>query len=315
MPDFVIPPSVSGVRLDHFLARHLPHLSRSRIQALIKDGHIRVDGKQTKPGEKLRNGQTVAVEEPAAIPMAGTAPEAIPLEILFEDGDIAVIDKPAGMVVHPAAGNPNGTLVNALLHHCGELSGIGGEQRPGIVHRLDKETSGCMVIAKNDAAHHGLSRQFAMRKVSKIYLALAAGHFAKKSGVIEAEIGRHPVHRKKMSVVEQGRGRSSKTAYRVLRELEGFKGANKASLVECTLHTGRTHQIRVHLKHLGHPLLGDPLYGRRDEYPRQMLHSWKLGFAHPRTGEWIEFKATIPPDFVAAGGDPVENLVSWENPK
>ena len=315
MPEFIVPPPASGTRLDHFLARHLPHLSRSRIQALIKDGHIRVVGKETKPGEKLRTGQTVTVEEPAAIPMAGTAAEAIPLEILFEDSDVAVINKPAGMVVHPAAGNPTGTLVNALLHHCGELSGIGGEQRPGIVHRLDKETSGCMVIAKNDAAHHSLSRQFAMRKVSKGYLALAAGHFAKKMGTIEAEIGRHPVHRKKMSVVDPGRGRVSKTAYRVLREMAGFKGANKTSLVECALHTGRTHQIRVHLKHLGHPLLGDPLYGRRDEYPRQMLHSWKLGFTHPRTGDWMEFKATIPADFIAAGGEPGEDAGPWEKSK
>ena len=141
-----------------------------------------------------------------------------------------------------------------------------------------------------------------MRKVLKVYLALASGHFAKKSGTIETEIGRHPVHRKKMSVVETGKGRASKTVYRVLREIEGFKGANKASLVECTLHTGRTHQIRVHLKHLGHPLLGDPLYGRRDEYLRQMLHAWKLGFTHPRTNEWKEFQSTIPDDFIAAGG-------------
>ena len=296
MPEFIVPSTAVAVRLDHFLTDLLPHLSRSRVQALIKEGHILLDGKPAKPGEKLRAGQRITVEEPAAIPVEGTAPEAIPLSILFEDDDLVVLNKPAGMVVHPAVGNPNGTLVNALLHHCTALSGIGGEQRPGIVHRLDKETSGTMVVAKNDTAHHGLSRQFAMRKVLKVYLALAAGHFAKKTGVIETEIGRHPVHRKKMSVVEAGRGRPSKTAYRVLRETSGFKGANKASLVECTLHTGRTHQIRVHLKHLGHPLLGDPLYGRRDEFPRQMLHSWRLGFAHPRTGEWMEFESPIPPD-------------------
>ena len=302
MPEFIVTPQDAGVRLDQFLAGQLPHLSRSRVQTLIKDGHIVVDARPTKPGYKLRAGMRIEVTEPEAAPLTHTGPEAIPLEILFEDGDLVVLNKPAGMVVLPAAGNPNGTLVNALLHHCQELSGIGGERRPGIVHRLDKETSGCMVIAKNDAAHHGLSRQFAMRKVLKVYLALASGHFAKKSGTIETEIGRHPVHRKKMSVVETGKGRASKTVYRVLREIEGFKGANKASLVECTLHTGRTHQIRVHLKHLGHPLLGDPLYGRRDEYLRQMLHAWKLGFTHPRTNEWKEFQSTIPDDFIAAGG-------------
>ena len=303
MPEFDVPTQPAGVRFDQFLVGSLPHLSRSRIQALIKEGHILLDGKPAKPGERLRQGQKIAVVEPAPVPVCGTAPEAIPLELLFEDDDLAVVNKPAGMVVHPAAGNPTGTLVNALLHHCTSLSGIGGEQRPGIVHRLDKETSGCMVIAKNDAAHHSLSRQFAMRKVQKIYLALAAGHFAKKTGVIETDIGRHAVHRKKMSVVETGKGRASKTTYRVVRELSGFKGANKASLVECTLHTGRTHQIRVHLKHLGHPLLGDPLYGRRDDFPRQMLHSWKLGITHPRTGQWMEFQAPVPVDFVAAAGE------------
>jgi len=204
------------------------------------------------------------------------------------------------MVVHPAAGNPSGTLVNALLHHCTSLSGIGGEQRPGIVHRLDKETSGCLVVAKNDLAHQGLSKQFAGRTLLKVYLALAAGHLTKKTGVIETEIARHPVHRKKMAVVEKGRGRASTTDYRVLRELPG------ASLVECTLHTGRTHQIRVHLKHLGHPLLGDALYGRRGSYERQMLHAWKLGFTHPRTGKWMEFQSPIPQDFVDAGALPGE---------
>jgi len=306
MPEIVVPTHAAGSRLDQFLAQDLPHLSRSRIQALIKEGHILLDAKPAKPGEKLRQGQQIAVVEPAPVPLSGTLAEAIPLDLLFEDDDLAVLDKPAGMVVHPAAGNQTSTVVNALLHCCKSLSGIGGEQRPGIVHRLDKETSGCMVIAKNDAAHQFLSRQFAMRKVLKIYLALAAGHFAKKTGVIETEIGRHPVHRKKMAVVEAGKGRPSKTAYRVVREMSGFKGANKASLVECTLHTGRTHQIRVHLKHLGHPLLGDPLYGKRDEFPRQMLHSWKLGIAHPRTGQWMEFTAPIPVDFAAAGGGLVE---------
>lgn len=293
-----MPPEAFGCRLDQYLAIQLPHLSRSRLQALIKDGHILLDGKPCKPSEKLRPGKGISVHEPDATPLTGTTAEEIPLEILFEDDDLLVINKSAGMVVHPAAGNPTGTLVNALLHHCTALSGIGGEQRPGIVHRLDKETSGCLVVAKNDLAHQGLSKQFASRDVLKVYLALAAGHFAKKSGVIEASIGRHPVHRKKMTVVEAGKGRPSTTDYRVLRELPG------ASLVECTLHTGRTHQIRVHLKHLGHALLGDAVYGRRANYERQMLHAWKLGFTHPRTGEWMEFQSPIPQDFVDAQAVP-----------
>ena len=291
MPEYPVPPEAAGLRLDHFLAARLPHLSRSRLQMLIKEGHIRVAGEPAKPGEKLRHGQIITVYEPEATPVTGTDPEAIPLEILYEDNDLLVLNKAAGMVVHPAAGNPTGTLVNALLHHCTSLSGIGGEQRPGIVHRLDKETSGCLVVAKNDLAHQGLSKQFAGRTVLKVYLAIASGHFAKKSGVIETEIARHPIHRKKMAVVTNGRGRASTTDYRVLQELP------EASLVECTLHTGRTHQIRVHLKHLGHPLLGDEVYGRRGKYLRQMLHAWKLGFAHPRTGQWMEFESPIPQDF------------------
>ncbi|MEI7958098.1 MAG: RluA family pseudouridine synthase [Verrucomicrobiota bacterium] len=298
MPEYLIPPEAAGLRLDHFLAVKLPHLSRSRLQTLIKEGHIRVAGNTAKPGEKLQSGKLVTVHEPEAAPLTGTEAEDLPLEVLYEDDDLLVLNKAAGMVVHPAAGNPSGTIVNALLHHCTSLSGIGGEQRPGIVHRLDKETSGCLVVAKNDLAHQGLSKQFAGRTILKVYLALASGRFAKKSGVIEAEIARHPVHRKKMSVVESGRGRASTTDYRVLRELPG------ASLVECTLHTGRTHQIRVHLKHLGHPLLGDELYGRRAGYARQMLHAWKLGFAHPRTGEWMEFQSPIPHDFIEAGAAP-----------
>lgn len=304
MPELSVTAEFAGTRLDHFLAQQFPELSRSRLQALIKEGHILLDGRQAKPGEKIRLGEQIAVHLPEAAPVVGVAPEEIPLDVLFEDDDLLVLNKPAGMVVHPAAGNPDGTLVNALLHHCTALSGIGGEQRPGIVHRLDKETSGGMVVAKNDLAHQGLSRQFAQREVLKIYLALAAGYFEKKAGVIETEIGRHPVHRKKMAVVSPGKGRASKTAYRVLAELGGGRGETKASLVECTLHSGRTHQIRVHLKHLGHPLLGDALYGRPDAYPRQMLHAWKLGFTHPRTGEWLEFQTPVPEDFVAAGAMP-----------
>ena len=186
-----------------------------------------------------------------------------------------MLNKPPGLVVHPGAGNQTHTLVNALLHHCTSLSGIGGKQRPGIVHRLDKETSGCLVVAKNDAAHQQLARQFAEREVKKIYLALVAGTFKRPRGTIDAAIGRHPVQRKKMTV-DLRRGRAAKTEYRVLQSGGGV------SLVECALHSGRTHQIRVHLQHLGHPIIGDALYGKKAGAPRQMLHAWKLGFIHPR---------------------------------
>jgi 23S rRNA pseudouridine1911/1915/1917 synthase len=285
-------PSDAGVRLDHFLAAQATTLSRSRLQDLIKSGHITLNGATAKPNTRLRAGDAVALAEPPPVP-TGTTAEDIALDILFEDDDLIVLNKPAGMVVHPAAGNWQGTVVNALLHHCTALSGIGGEQRPGIVHRLDKETSGCLVVAKNDLTHQALAKQFAGREVTKIYLALAAGKFREASGVIEAAIGRHPVQRKKMTVVEKGR--ASKTSYRVRGELR------MGTLVECTLHTGRTHQIRVHLKHLGHPLLGDEVYGKRAGFERQMLHAWRLGFTHPRTGERLNFQSPIPTDFVEAG--------------
>jgi 23S rRNA pseudouridine1911/1915/1917 synthase len=294
--EFLVPKENSGGRLDHFLAAEIPRLSRARIQDLIREGHARLNGQQVKPGMKIKTGDRVDFNEPPAHPVE-TAAEEIPLSILFEDDDILVLDKAAGMVVHPAAGNREHTLVNALLHHCRTLSGVGGVQRPGIVHRLDKETSGCLVVAKNDFAHQHLARQFSGRKVSKIYLALAAGHLKRKQGVVETAIGRHKVHRKKMAVVEPARGRAASTGYRVLRELEG------CSLVECTLHTGRTHQIRVHLKHLGHPLMGDTLYGGKvsENYPRQMLHAWKLGLFHPRTERWMEFQSPLPEEFRRVG--------------
>jgi len=194
--------------------------------------------------------------------------------------------------VHPGPGHREHTLVNALLHHCSTLSGIGGKERPGIVHRLDKETSGCLVVAKNDLAHRELSKQFAARAVEKIYLALVAGKLRKETGVIENKIGRHPVHRQRMSA-SSSRGRAAKTEFRVVRSSE------QASLIECKLHTGRTHQIRVHLHHLGNPVLGDKVYAPRfaKDFPRQMLHAWKLGFHHPRTGEWKNFQAPLPDDF------------------
>jgi 23S rRNA pseudouridine1911/1915/1917 synthase len=200
------------------------------------------------------------------------------------------------MVVHPGAGNAEHTLVNALLSHCAVLSGIGGKERPGIVHRLDKETSGCLVVAKNDTTHRDLSRQFAARTVKKTYLALVAGRLRNATGRIDAPIGRHPVHRQRMSIAKSARGRSALTEYRVVRS------GTEMSLVECELHSGRTHQIRVHLHHLGHPIMGDKVYAPKlaHDFPRQMLHAWRLGFNHPRTREWMPFEAPLPADFNAA---------------
>jgi 23S rRNA pseudouridine1911/1915/1917 synthase len=287
---FFISKNDAGGRLDVFLCSHLEQISRARIQNLIRENHITLNGATPKPGAKLHAGDEVRVTIPPPEPST-TAAEDIALDILYEDDDLLVLNKPPGIVVHPAVGNRTGTLVNALLHHCGALSSIGGEQRPGIVHRLDKETSGCLVVAKNDATHQSLAEQFAGRGIHKIYLALVAGHPRHKNGVIEINIARHPVYRKKMSVSRTGRGREAKTGYRVVREMPG------ASLVECTLHTGRTHQIRVHMKHLGHPVLGDALYNSRGAFPRQMLHAWKLGFTHPRTGRRMDFESPMPEDF------------------
>ena len=280
-----------GMRLDRFLAESLPQFSRARLQEWIRSGAVTWQGGPARPREAIRTGDVVRLIEPPLAP-ARAQPEEIALQILHEDADLLVVDKPAGLVVHPGAGNQEHTLVNALLHHCTDLSGIGGEQRPGIVHRLDKETSGAMVVAKNDATHQELSRQFADREITKIYLTLATGTFRRVHGRIDASIGRHPIHRKKMAV-NQERGRTARTDYRVLESAGGV------SLVECTLHSGRTHQIRVHLHHLGHPVLGDHLYGRNRQInaPRQMLHSWKLGFTHPRSGERVLFEAPIPEDF------------------
>ena len=303
MAEFRVDPRAAGGRLDRFLNTQLPHLSRSRLQGLIRGGHVTLDGKPAKPGDKARAGALVTVYEPPAEP-ALLEPEEIPLDILYEDADLLVINKAPGMVVHPAAGHSRHTLVHALLAHCRTLSGIGGVQRPGIVHRLDKDTSGCLVVAKNDAAHSHLSRQFAGRYVTKIYLALVQGYFTgAKTGSIENAIGRHPVNRKKMAVVERG-GRASRTTWRTVQELEGV-----GTVVECTLHTGRTHQIRVHMKHLGHPLLGDELYASRlaGRFPRHMLHAWKLGFTHPRTGEKMSFCAPLPEDFVDASVHSLES--------
>ena len=279
-------------RLDRLLAERFPEFSRARLQTFIKNGNVTVNGQPSRASARVEIGDEILLAPPAPEP-AEALPQDIPLPILFEDRHLIVIDKPAGLVVHPAVGNRDGTVVNALLHHCEELSGIGGVERPGIVHRLDKETSGCLVVAKDDPTHRGLVELFAGREICKIYLALCQGRLRLRSGSIREPIGRHPVQRQKMAV--SATGRPAHTDYRVLADL------SCGSLVECTLHTGRTHQIRVHLKHLGHPVLGDAIYGKRGDFPRQMLHAWKMGFTHPITGEKLAFASAIPADFIAAG--------------
>ena len=284
----------AGSRLDRFLAQELADFSRARLQTLIRNGFVRLNGKPPRPRDVVRTGDLVELNEPA-VEKVEAKPEAMPLAVLFEDDDLLVLNKPAGLVMHPGAGHQQHTLVNALLAHCHNLSGIGGRERPGIVHRLDKETSGCLVVAKNDSTHRALSKQFAARTMEKIYLALVAGIPRRASGMIDAAIERHPVHRQRMSIARR-QGRTAKTEYRVLRA-----GANM-SLLECALHSGRTHQIRVHLHHLGHPVLGDKLYGgkRAGTFSRQMLHAWKLAFRHPRTSMVMAFEAPVPQDFAEA---------------
>jgi 23S rRNA pseudouridine1911/1915/1917 synthase len=296
-------------RLDRWLASVLPELSRSRIKALIEAGEASRDGTVTRdPSEPVRPGATYRLGLPPPAP-ATPAAQAIPLTVLYEDAALIVIDKPAGLVVHPAPGNPEGTLVNALLAHCGaSLAGIGGEARPGIVHRLDKDTSGVMVVAKTEQAHHVLSAAFARRDLERAYLALVWGVPATSEGRIEAPIGRHPVDRKRMAVVPKGK--PAATRWRLLRTF-----GTAAALLECRLETGRTHQIRVHLAHIGHPLVGDPAYLRRlpaasrglepglrarlTGFPRQALHAATLGFAHPVTGAALRFDSPLPPDLAA----------------
>ena len=289
-----MPENEAKIRLDRFLANKLPEYSRSRLQQLVRTGFVRLNGATTRPRHLVQSGDKIELIE-APLEKIDNQPEPIPLEVLFEDKDIIVINKPPGLVVHPGAGHRQHTLVNALLSHCPTLSGIGGKERPGIVHRLDKETSGCLVVAKNDWAHRELSRQFAERGVEKTYLALVAGKLRKAAGVIEEKIGRHPVHRQRMSVAS-ARGRPAKTDYRVVCS------GDQASLVECRLYSGRTHQIRVHLHHLGHPVLGDKVYAAHlaKNFPRHMLHAWKLGFRHPCSGESKSFEAPLPDDFTTA---------------
>lgn len=299
--------SEQGLRLDQLLTRHLSPITRARIQKWIKSGLVRVNNREQPANYRVRRGDQLrfTIPEPQK---SYLEPEDIPLSVLYEDGDVVVIDKPPGLIVHPGAGHQQGTLVQALLHHCPDLSGIGDVRRPGLVHRLDKETSGVLVVAKNDAAHQELIRQFKDRLVNKRYLALVWGAFEIAGGVFSQEIGRHPIDRRKMSVQSRN-GRAAVTSW---RQRQLFPGP--FSLLELQLHTGRTHQIRVHLAHAGHPVVGDKTYGsgerRLTSLPaarqdlqslvqRQLLHAWQLAFNHPQTGERMDFTAPVPPDFQA----------------
>jgi len=285
----------AGQRFDVVVSKRITRLSRARAQCLIESGHIRLNSEEVRVRQRVHAGDWITVSEPEPQPVE-IVPQSIALSILYEDLYLVVINKPAGLTVHPGAGSPDGTLVNALLYHCSSLSGIGGELRPGVVHRLDKETSGCLVVAKDDLTHQGLSRQFAGRKVEKYYLALCQGKFSVKQGEVVVPIGRHPVHRKKMAIME--RGRSARTLFEVLQEIGDY------SLVLCRLFSGRTHQIRVHMQHLGHPVVGDKLYGPHSrQFQRHMLHAWRLGFFHPVMEKWFEFEAEIPHEFVVLGVD------------
>lgn len=284
-----------GERLDKHLTRRLPELSRSRLQDLIREGHITLNGKPAKIGSTLKSGDAVHVLIPEIAPVEIKAQD-IPLTILYEDTDIVVLDKQSGLVVHPAEGNPDGTLVNALLHHIADLSGIGGEMRPGIVHRLDKDTSGCMVVAKHDIAHRRLTEAFSERRLTKIYLAVVNGVPKEMSGRIQNYLGRHPVDRKRMAVLLDGAGKEAVTEWQQLAVDQG------CALIQCRLLTGRTHQIRVHLREsLQCPILGDPIYAQpsrqRVLVPRLMLHAWKLAFLHPIHAQPMSFEAKVPSEF------------------
>ena len=298
--DLAVPAGLAaGTRLDTWLAHVLPALSRARLQALMRDGLVTLNDRAAKPSDRPRPGSPVLVRVPAPTP-ATPQPEALPLDVVYEDADIVVLDKPAGLVVHPAPGHASGTLVNALLHHCDDLAGVGGVERPGIVHRLDKDTTGLMVVAKHDAAMAALVQAFQSGRVHKEYLALAHGAPPREAGTIETRLGRHPRDRKRMAVVARG-GKTATTHYRVIARADGL------ALIRVRLETGRTHQIRVHLAHLGAPLVGDPLYGspRRDKalpFPppgRQMLHAAALAFSHPVTGQPLSFQRPPPADMQA----------------
>lgn len=292
----------AGRRLDTVLAGRLGETSRSYAAKMIREGHVLVNGLLKKAGHIVKKGDVVRSSIPPPRPIA-CKPEPIPLTILFEDSDIIVVDKPPGLVVHPAAGHESGTMVNALLYHCKDLQGIGGELRPGIVHRLDKDTSGCLVVAKNDMAHETLAQQFKKRQVQKRYLALVYGNTKTPDGIIDLPIGRHPINRKKMSTKSR-RSRATQTHWKVKEVFPGI------SFLEIDLKTGRTHQIRVHCASMGLPVVGDATYGGTKRWKavsssiqeivrpvkRQMLHAWKLAFAHPRTGHPAQFEAPVPQD-------------------
>ena len=293
MPEVIIGPEGHKNRLDQYLLQLEPAWSRAYGQKLIIQGHVRLNGQPVaKAGQTLRAGDHLSWELPALTPTT-IQPEAIALEIVYEDTHLLVINKPVGLVVHPGAGQPSGTLVNALLHHCHDLSGIGGVERPGIVHRLDKDTSGLLVVAKHDQAHRHLSEQLQARTMKRIYWALAEQGFSESSGTIEAPIDRHPVDRQRMAVVEGGR--FARTHWQVLEPFSGY------TLLELSLDTGRTHQIRVHLKHIQRPLLGDPVYGSQRKQPfkveRPMLHARFLHFLHPEDLRPLRFSAPLPADF------------------
>lgn len=302
---FAFPIGRAPERLDRFLAESLPEQTRAQIKRLVDDGQVLLDGVRAKAGVRLKGGETVAVtlSEPTVV---DAVPQAIPLTILYEDEHLIVLDKPAGMVVHPAPGHGQGTLVNALLHHCTDLAGIGGELRPGIVHRLDKDTSGVMVATKNDAAHQALAAQFKKHTIRRCYRALVHGLVPSATGCIDRPIGRHPVDRKRMSS-QSRQGRRAVTHWRTLRRFD----LDRLSWLELTLETGRTHQIRVHFSEMNLPLVGDPVYGSQKKdnavadpelrrllqgLGRQALHARLLGFQHPVSGEYLEFSSPLPDD-------------------
>lgn len=299
--DVRLEPAHAGWRLDRALAAAVPTLSRERLKALIRSGAVEADGSALRdPALKVKGGETLRLVVPEPKP-AHNEPQDIPLTILFEDEHLLVVDKPAGLVVHPAAGNLDGTLVNALLHHCGgSLSGIGGVARPGIVHRIDKDTSGLLVVAKTNVAHEGLAKQFAAHSIDRRYLAIVAGVPKTSSGTVDAPLARSAANRKKIAIVEGNRGKRAVTHWKRLEVLAD------AALVECRLETGRTHQIRVHMASIGHPLLGDPVYGRSGRthgkllkelgFERQALHAAELGFTHPVTKSRLSFSSPLPPD-------------------
>jgi len=293
--EFYIGEEMQGTRLDVVLSFSIPEISRSFVQKLIEEGRTEIDGKVcTSKKEKLKAGQVVAITVPPAEELSAE-PQNIPIEIVYEDDDVIVVNKPKGMVVHPAPGNPDGTLVNALLYHCsGRLSTINGVVRPGIVHRIDKDTSGLLMIAKNDTAHSCLAKQLEEHSITRHYRAIVYHNFMEDEGRIEAPIGRDPKNRLRQAVVSNGR--RAVTNYKVLERFGNF------TYVEARLETGRTHQIRVHMSHIKHPLLGDAVYGPKSNNlgaKSQMLHAKTLGFVHPTTGEYMEFNSELPPEFEA----------------